>query len=189
MSLTPEQQRFLSRYINNKGDFYKTVESMGLDAAHIISWQNAYKDFDKEFRETKRIVLQHLKDENYMLSLLRINEALQNGVTQHTVTQKHRIVDDEGNSEFETIRTTKHAGVPAWAIQESLKESSIVKAVNTLASEGVIPSAIARKILQSANKITNEIVESFDISPDAEFINDKKAIALIRAAVLGEVDI
>jgi hypothetical protein len=187
MGLTPEQQRFLSRYINNKGDFYKTIESMGLDASHIISWQQTYKEFESQFRETKRIVLQHLKDENYMMSLLRINEALQNGITQHTITQKHRIIDD-GNSEFETTRTTKHLGVPAWAIQESLKESSIVKAVNTLASEGVIPSAIARKILNSANKISNEIIESFDISPDAEFINDKKAIALIKAAILGEGD-
>jgi hypothetical protein len=71
----------------------------------------------------------------------------------------------------------------------ALQESSIVKAVNTLSAEGVIPASIARKILQSANKISEEIVASFDVSTDSEFINDKKAINLIRAAVLGEVDV
>jgi hypothetical protein len=189
MNMTNEQQRFLSRYINNKGDFYKTVESMGLDAAHILSWQQNYKEFDKTFRETKRIVLQHLKDENYMMATLRINDALVNGVTHHTVTQKHRVIDDEGNSEFEVTRTSKQLGVPSEYIKMALQESSIVKAVNTLSAEGVIPASIARKILQSANKISEEIVASFDVSTDSEFINDKKAINLIRAAVLGEVDV
>lgn len=185
MNLTNEQQRFLSRYVNNKGDFYKTVESMGLDAAHIISWQQNYKEFDNTFRETKRIVLQHLKDENYMMAILKINDALINGVTHHTVTQKHRVVDDKGNSEFEVTRTSKQVGVPSWAVQEALKESSIVKAVNTLSAEGVIPASIARRILQSANKISEEIVASFDVSPDSEFISDKKAVALIKQAILG----
>lgn len=188
MALTPEQQRFLSRYINNNGDFYKTVDSMGLDPAHIVSWQQVYKDFDEEFRKTKRIVLQHLKDENYMIAMLRINEILRDGVTQHSVTQKHRVINENGDSEFETIRTTKHLGVPIAAIKMALQESSIVKAVDTLSAEGVIPSAIARKILQAANKISNEIIESFEVSSDAEYINDKKAIALIKQAMLGVSD-
>jgi hypothetical protein len=188
MNMTNEQQRFLSRYINNKGDFYKTVESMGLDAAHILSWQQNYKEFDKTFRETKRIVLQHLKDENYMMAALRINDILVNGLTHHTVTQKHRVIDDEGNSEFEVTRTSKQLGVPSEYIKMALQESSIVKAVNTLSAEGVIPASIARKILQSAEKISKEIIDSFDIDSNSEYLSDKKAIALIKAAVLSGSD-
>ena len=192
MNLTEEQQRFLLRYTNNKGDFYKTIESLGLDLAHITSWQQVSKDFAEAFRNTKRIVLEHLKEENYMSAMLRVNEALHNGITQHSVQQKHRIIgaDEDGNeiSEFEVIRTTKHLGVPSWSIQYALQETSIVKAVNLLAAEGILPSHIAKKILQSANKISKEIVESFEIPENAEYTNDKKVIALIKAAVLGEVE-
>lgn len=193
MNLTEEQQRFLIRYTNNKGDFYKTIESLGLDLAHITSWQQVSKDFSEAFRNTKRIVLEHLKEENYMSAMLRVNEALHNGITQHSVQQKHKIIgaDEDGNeiSEFEVIRTTKHLGVPSWAVQHALAESSIVKAVHTLASEGVIPSAIARKILNAANRITKDMADAFEVSPDADYINDKKAISLIKAAVLGEVEV
>jgi hypothetical protein len=114
-------------------------------------------------------------------------------VQQHTVVQKHRIgsTDEDGNqsSEFEVTRTTKQMGVPSWAVSEALKESSLINAVHTLASEGVIPASVAKKILSETNKIVAAVKESFDISPDADFINDKKAIALIKAAVLGEVEI
>jgi len=182
--LTEEQQRFLLRYINNKGDFYKTVDSMGLDLAHVVNWQQVNAEFEAAFRSTKKDVIDHLKQENYMCALLKVNNALINGISQHTVQQKHKIGGD-GESEFEVTRTTKELGVPSWAIREALQENSIVKAVQVLANEGVLPAPIARRILQSANKISHEVMQSFDISPDSDFINDKKAIALIKAAVLG----
>jgi hypothetical protein len=192
MALTEEQQRFLLRYTNNKGDFYKTIETMGLELSHVTSWQSSDHAFASEYKKTKQIIIQHLKEENYMLAVLKINDALINGVSQDTVENTHRIggTDNDGNdvTVFQVKRTTKNLGVPSWAIRESLQESSIVKAVNTLAAEGVIPTTIARKILSSANKISNEIIESFDISSESEYVNDKKVISLIQAAVLGLVD-
>lgn len=191
--LTEEQQRFLIRYVDNKGDFYKTVDSLGLDLSHIVSWQQVSQEFNTAFASQKQYVIQHLKDESYITALLRVNEALKDGVKQHTIVQKHRIggVDKEGNqlSDFEVVRSTKNLGVPSWAITEALKESSIVRAVHTLASEGVIPASIAKRILQSANRISEEVKASFDIADKNEFVNDTKAINLIRAAVLGEVSI
>lgn len=183
--LTEEQQRFLLRYTNNKGDFYKTVESMGLDIAHIMNWQQVSPEFDKTFRYTKQAVIQHLKEENYVTALLKVNDALVNGVKQFHVAQKHRVIGAAGESEYEVTRTTKDMGVPSWAITAALQEQSIVKAVNTLANEGVLPSPVARRILQAANQISRQIVESFDIDAGSEFINDKKALALIKEAVLG----
>lgn len=193
VNLSEEQQKFLGRYVNNKGDFYKTVDSLGLDLSHITSWQLANADFANAYKHAKQTVIEHLKQENYMVSLLRVNDALINGVQQHIITQKHRIggVGETGEqlSEFEVTRTTKNLGVPGWAINQALAESSIVKAVHTLASEGVIPTAVARRILQSANRITTDIKASFDVAaPDSEFINEQKAIALIKMAVLGAGD-
>lgn len=187
--LTIEQQRFIHRYVENKGDFYKTVETMGVELNHIMSWQQTSDEFNREYRQAKQFIIDTLKQENYMTALLRVNQALNNGVNEFTVTNKHRIVgvNDAGEqlSEYEVVKTNKHVGVPSWAINAALKESSIVKAVNTLASEGVLPSNVARKILNAANKIGEEIKNSFDISPDSEYINDKKAISLIKQAILG----
>lgn len=191
--LTEEQQRFLLRYVNNKGDFYKTVDSLGLDLSHITSWQQTSKNFEESFRRAKQSIIDHLKQENYITGLLRVNDALINGVTQSTVLQKHRVgaTDEDGNqsSEFEVTRSTKNLGVPGWAVTEALKESSIEKAVHTLAAEGVLPTSVARRILQAANRITADVKESFDVSKEDEYINDSKVIALIKAAVLGGVDI
>jgi hypothetical protein len=191
--LTEEQQRFLLRYINNKGDFYKTVDSLGLDLSHITSWQQSNIEFEQSFRRAKQAIIDHLKQENYITALLRVNDALMNGVTQTSVVQKHRVgaTDEDGNqsSEFEVIRTTKNLGIPGWCVTEALKESSIEKAVHVLASEGVLPTSVARKILQSANRITADVKDAFDISKDNEYVNDAKVISLIRAAVLGGVEI
>jgi hypothetical protein len=191
--LTEEQQRFLFRYVNNKGDFYKTIETMGIELSHVTSWQQTSKDFADNYKSAKQTVIEHLKQENYMQALLKVNDALVNGVNQYTVTQKHRIggYDEETGeqqSEYEVTKTHKQLGTPAWAITASLQECSIVKAVHTLASEGVLPSAIARRILQSANKISEEVKASFGIDAGADYINDRKAISLIKQAILGVAD-
>lgn len=196
--LSEEQQRFLIRYINNKGDFYGTVESMGLDIAHITNWRQVSKQFDREYTEAKRSVIEFIKDENYITALRKLNDVLLNGVTQSQVVQKHIIADDDNRedgegvakkSAFEVTRTSKHLGVPGYAIKMALEESSILKAVQTLVNEGVIPAEIARNITGAANRISDEISKSFGVSKDSDYANDKKAIALIRAAVLGEVDV
>lgn len=184
--LTEEQRRFLARYINSRGDFYGSVNSLGLDIAHIISWQESNPEFDREYRATRIKIIDFIKQENHILAIQKVNSALKEGVTVNTISQKHKIT--ENGSEFETTRTTKNLGVPGWAIVEALKESSLTKAINTLANEGVLPSPIARRLLQNVSTIQTSVRESFDVK-DTDYVNEEKAINLIKAAVFGDVDI
>lgn len=189
MSLTEEQQRFLHRYINNKGDFYKTVESMGLDIAHITSWQNTNTDFALNFKAAKSTVIDFLKHENYMYALIKVNDALMHGVTQTTETKKHKIGGEGGNEgEYEITHQTKNLGVPAWAIKEALQETSVVKAIQTLAAEGVLPTEVARKIISYSDNFIDKVRNSFEIASEDENFNEAKAVALIKKAVLGVMD-
>jgi hypothetical protein len=187
MNLTEDQQRFLSRYINSKGNFYQSIETLGLELAHILMWQEMNDDFAKSYANAKRQVLIFLKEENHLNAVRELNDVLRNGVTIHSVTQKHKSSEKDGDS-FEVTKSTKRMGVPMSAITEALKESSIIKAVQTLSNEGVIPTTIAKKILNAANRISNDIVGAFDIDENDNYVDDSKAIALIKAAVLGEVD-
>lgn len=190
MELTTEQQRFILRYINNRGDFYKTVASLGLELSHIVSWQHQNFKFDKTFKEAKQSVIESLKQENHMIALLKVNDALINGITHQSIQQKHLIGgEDKSESVYEVIRITKNMGVPAWAVKQALSEYGIVRAVDLLAAEGILPNDVARKISQAANRITSEIKNSFESTPDSDFINDSKVIELIKAAVLGNVEI
>lgn len=190
--LTDNQQIFLNQYIRSNGDFYGVADKMGLEVEHVISWQSN-PDFEIAYREAKANVIAHLRNENYLLGLRKVNDALQNGVHQHTVTTKHKYIDvDAGGdeaTEYEVTRVTKNLGVPGWAIKEALQESSLIKAINTLASEGVLAPPIAKKILQAANRISEDIRGAFEVSRDDDYISEKKAINLIRAAVLGEVEV
>jgi DNA-binding transcriptional ArsR family regulator len=188
MSLTTEQQRFINRYINSKGNFYQTIDSLGLELAHVLSWQETNLYFSKAYSEAKQQILCFLREENYITAVRELNEVLKNGVSVHSVTQKHKSSEKDGDS-FEVTKSTKNLGVPMSAISEALKESSIVKAVNTLANEGVIPTTIAKRILQAASKISVDITTAFDVEKETEYVDESKAIALIKAAVLGEVDV
>lgn len=187
--LTDTQQLFLNQYIRTNGDFYGVADRMGLETEHVISWQSN-PEFEQAYRTAKTCVIAHLKNENYLCALRKVNDALINGVQQTTVQTKHKYSEQTDEpTEYEVTRSTKNLGVPGWAIKEALQEHSIIKAVTTLASEGVLPAPIAKRILQTANRISEEVRASFDAGADNDHVSEKQAINLIRAAVLGEVEV
>lgn len=183
MALSEEQKRFLERLKRNKLDIDSTLQSMGLDTVHLMAWQEN-KEFDLEYRSVVRAIIQYLNQENYINGIRKLNDALINGTREYT--SKEITLYDTENNYVGTKRenSQKYIKTPAWAIKEAMKESSLETAINQLANEGVLPSTVARKILVEADKITKALQDSFEISSDADMLTEKKAIALIKQAVL-----
>lgn len=182
--LSDEQIKFLNNYCSSRGDYYGTLELMGLSVYHFISWSEN-PIFKETYNKVKRQVIEALKDENYQLGLLKLNHILLNGIEQRTVQQKHIV---RGNvSSFVTTRTTKNLGIPGWAILAAIERTKIEQAIDTLADEGVLPREIAIRVIDKVSKISDDIRESLSSDSDIS-INESRAIALIKQAVLGAVN-
>lgn len=188
MALSEEQKRFLERLKRNKLDIDTTLQGMGLDTVHLMAWQEN-PQFDLEYRSVVRAIIQYLNQENYINAIRKLNDALVNGTREYN--SKEIALYDSENNYIGTKRenTQKYIKTPAWAIKEALKESNLEKAINQLANEGILPSAIARRIIAESDKITKALQDSFEITSDSEMITEQKAIGLIRAAVMGDVSI
>lgn len=185
-NLSSEQKRFIERYANSKGDFYGVINSLGLSPYHVLSWQSN-PEFDEEYRKVKNLVILQLKQENYVLGLSRLNQILTHGLITSSHTLKKKSCPD--GDIYEDSITTKNNGVPIAAINKALEDSSIIKALTTFANEGLIPVSVAKNILEASNRMSSDVIAAFGIDENqSEFVNDKKALALIKAAVLGEID-
>lgn len=182
-NLTREQETFLSRYVNSKADVYNSLQSMGLEIEHLISW-TANPLFDLAYRQARQKVILWLNQENYTTALRKLNEILENGVIHHTVTHEYSPILEA----WVEKRTVKTSGVPSWAIKEGLKESNITKAIQQLSNEGVIPMSTARRLHQTASKITTELQQAFGENNAEEQHTDQKVVSLIKQAVLGSLE-
>lgn len=179
--LSDEQIKFINQYCQNRGDFYGTLEGMGLSVYHFMSWcDNSI--FKESYRKVRSQVIEILKDENHQLGLLRLNTILLEGIVQNTTQQKHIVRGDK--STFATTRTTKNLGVPGWAVLAAIEKPNLEKALDTMADEGVLPRDMAVKIIDRISKISEEIRHT--LSDNSEnVLNETKVTALIKKAVLG----
>lgn len=185
-ALTNEQQRFLEKFVNNRGHFYLTLNEMGLELNHVLSWRSQ-PYFDEVYRITSRKIIEHLKQENYLSSIVEINRILLKGVVEETITNSHTI-DSNGESKFNTKRVIKKLGIPIEVLKLAMGETSLIKAIQQLLNEGVLPESVARKLLSTADKISTEMIECFGDNKDETAIDEKQAINLIKASVLGVLD-
>jgi hypothetical protein len=183
MPITEEQERFLIRYVNSQGKFYDTLESLGLELIHFLAWRED-DDFDYAYRNASRQIAQFIKEQNKMIALQEINKALVDGITHESVTNIH-IIEPDGNTQFQAKKQVVKRGIPAWAIKAAIREDNIVQAIATLVNEGVLPTPMARKLLAISERLTSDFQAVFDIQDTKESISDRKAIALIKAAILG----
>lgn len=182
--LSDEQIKFINNYCNSRGDYYGTLELMGLSVYHFLAWcENPI--FKETYAKVKRQVIENLRDENHQLGLLRLNDILINGVEQKTIQQKHIVKGT--NSSFITTRTTKNLGIPGWAILAAIEKTKIEKAIDALADEGVLPREMAIKVIDRASRISDDIRETLASNSEA-MMNESRAIALIKQAVLGAVN-
>ncbi len=161
---------------------------MGLEYAHFVSWR-ADPDFDSAYRHCSRNVVLILREENFNLSLRRVNDLLLHGNTHLTtsVTDLER-EDNESNTfkQRQEKQTIKHMPVPVSILKLGLNEGSILKAINQLLAERVIPPEVAKKLINAADRITSEMIQAFREDGETNELNDKKVIALIKSAVLGD---
>lgn len=182
MALTTEQERFLIKYVNAKGNVYQALEEMGLEINHLMMWKEN-QEFEFRYKETVQKVLTFLNQQNYMIGVRKLNEALTYGLKQDTITHSHKILDT-GETQYEVKKTTKNLGVTPEILKLALQESTIVKAINTLVNNGVIPNSIARKILLKSEELATEMQKAFTIN-DEETINESRALSIIKTAILG----
>jgi hypothetical protein len=175
------QQRFLEKYINSRGNIYQALDELGLDLCHLLSWREN-PVFELHYREATNKLITHLKQESYILATKKVNEVVKNGLKVETLSQEHKIAP-QGN-EYRVKRTSKDIGVPVAYLKLALSETAISKAIATLASEGVLPMSIAKKILQRAESISSELADCFDVKEDEQVISEQKIIAFIKHAVL-----
>lgn len=182
--MNDEQRNFIVRYMNNRGDFYKTIDDMGLEFQHIQAWREN-KEFDDAYRKAKRDVIRSIKEDNQIIALRELNHVLLNGVVQTSIKKTHVVTEDGLITGYQITSTTKKLGVPIAAIKQALEETSIINAVNCLASEGVLPNIVAKRILNSASTIQQNIIDAFDMNAkDNDRISENQAINLIKKALL-----
>jgi hypothetical protein len=158
MELTENQQLFIQRYAANKGDAYKTLESMRLELNHLLAWRED-KYFDKVYRESAAKIIQQLNQENYILSVRKLNEVLEKGNFTESTTHTHKITAEGGEFEVKTQR--KKLGIPIEAIKLAMRQSSLLQAIETLQNQGVLPSTIARKIMLKSDQIVEDMQNAF----------------------------
>lgn len=179
--LTETQQRFLVRYQDSKGDVYGSLKSLGLELNHLMSWRTD-KEFEKNYKDVQKSIILFLNTENYVQGLRELNTQLLGGQKQETVTHCHKIGSD--GSHFEVKRTVKELKVSADLIRLAISQNTIVQAINTLVTQGIIPDSIARKILNKSDEIAKEMEEAFNNDSGGEQMNQQKAIKLIKQAFL-----
>lgn len=183
MALSNQQQIFLNQLKRNKGDTYKTIADVGLEADHFYSWKEDLS-FALAYKKTVQNIITVLNQENYVGALRKINEAVQNGVRQDMVTHSHKVMSN-GESFFEVKTTSKYLGVPAEILKLCLQQNSISQAITLLCNEGVIPAALAEKINLKAEEITEEMAKVFDGESNVESLNESRLVGIIQGAVLG----
>lgn len=180
--LNETQQRFLERYMQSRGDQYTALDDLGLSLNHLLMWREN-PEFEIAYRRVTSNIITHLRQESFLLATKKINEAVRNGIVQETITHQHDI-DSDGRGTYSLKKQFKNLGVPPAYLKLAMAENAITKAIQTLANEGVIPSSIAKKILQRAELISNEMAESFEAQEDNSAISEQKIIAYIKQAVL-----
>lgn len=188
MALNDTQNLFIQKFICSRGDIYKTLESLGLDLVHLLAWRENV-EFEELYRDVTNKIILHLRQESFLISVQKINDVVKNGVKEETFTQEHG-VDFAGNNYFKAKKTVKNIGVPANYLKLALSESSITKAIQVLANEGVLPMSLAKEIMQKADNISSDIAKSFDRENDngANLISEQKIISYIKQAVLKQTD-
>ena len=68
------------------------------------------------------------------------------------------------------------------------KEQDLIRAIDLLSKEGLIPHDAAKSIIARISSLGRDVVDSFGIRDASQDINGNKVIALIKSAVLGHSD-
>lgn len=188
------QQRFLERFKNYRADTLKTLDDLGLEFAHFLSWREN-TEFDLAYRKTVQQITQQLRQESFLNAHRRVHDGLIHGVRTETYTNSWRtatdkdgipILNDDGEELkiLSTKRVSKISAPPVEYLKIALTENSIARAITELANEGVLPEPIARRIIQRTDSITKELMNCFEVDETSNLLTEQKAIALIKAAVL-----
>jgi hypothetical protein len=125
-------------------------------------------------------------------------------VSEEVVTTKQRVIqkpllkrdnDDSSNqsddnteiavfNEYETTRKVIKKGIPPQMIAIAIQQNTIVQALNVLTNQGILPEAIARKIMAKSEEISKEMQAAFSTDENTEQMTQAKAIELMKIAVL-----
>lgn len=184
LKLSETQSNFLSRYYSNLGSIKDALDDLGLDYIHFRTWLND-KYFKAKYEEMKIEVGIFLRDDNQNVAKRELNYILHNGIQEIEVIEYEEI-DREG----EIIRTSKATKtkrkVSLEAIKQQLGEKTTEHCIKVLAERGILDKTIARRLLSTANEYQLKLQSSFGNEQKTDQLDEKRAILLVKQAVLGE---
>ncbi len=184
--LNDTQERFITRYVNNNGDAYKALDSLGLEMNHLHVWRRDLQ-FDRAYRKTQQQVIRQINQDNYMIGLRKLNHILTNGVFQVTTTYKKEEGGEHGDK-MTTTRVEKQLGVPMEALRLALQNGSIIQAINTLQNQGMLPDEMANQIMVTADQIVGDLQKALDKAEEDELkMDEDRVVGMFKTAVLGAI--
>lgn len=182
------------------------MDNLGINMAQFMSWRKNSNEFDIRYREITTDANLFFIEQNSLLTKKYLHKALHQGFIEEEKIdiQYGYAVEGKGaknispnglskngySAKPESIvkvnKTLNKKALPAGYLQTNGTENNLVKALQILVSENVLPIQLARSLITTSSKISNEFLDIFskDHQGDQK-IEDDKVIALIKAAVLG----
>lgn len=184
-SLTNAQQNFLSVF-SRTGDVDKALDKIGVEMQHLLTWCQQHKEFDLEYRRIKKFFVTHVKEKCYLMAIQQIHDMLVEGhTTEKHIVQKSTMNGDGDLTGFETTMKTVEKPIPMAVYQYVLQESSLLRAIQQLANEGLLSSDQYKKLINIADDITERSQTIFSNETGGDQMSEAKAIALIKTAIVG----
>ncbi len=184
MPLTPLQQDFLVRYALEQGLVTKALDALHISDSTFSQWRED-REFNAAYRDTYHQVVTRLDGDNHLLALQHLQHTLTNGVVEE-VLDVQKTTTTTGKHTIKVKKRVKRTNPSPALIHCAMRDLVLIKAINVLLHERVIPPEIAKKLINAADRISTDMVQAFQEDPEISQMNDKKVIALIKSAVLGD---
>ena len=184
--LNNSQMVFLQLYRDTMGDVGLALHQSNLELNHFRNWMYE-SEFNREFNITRTEIVNDQLAEFRILIVRQLNRLLSQGYTE-TTTIRTTTTNKNGKTTIKKSTKTVRKPIPIVMVKDLLLTESFEKSVLNLSEKGIIPKAIARNLLSTANEYTNKLQSAFEVDTQNEDLNEEKTIALIKQALIGSVE-
>jgi hypothetical protein len=207
-TLTAVQKLYLQEY-SKHGKPETALEAVTeavkqpVDRRYIMEWCNTSPEFSTTYKAYKRQVIQQLNEDNYILSLQRMNEQLARGytttykLTTETITMPGEAYRDAATGEYKESEPKEVTKVKSENVQTPLSPAllklamgatALESAITKIANEGLLSENQYKQLMGAAAENTELIQNIFDPRVDSGEYSEDRAIAIIRQALIGTVE-
>lgn len=186
--LTQTQTAFINQYLKVR-DIDAVLSNLNLTFHHVVKWcDNPY--FDMEYRSAKQFILRSRKEESALMATEYIHKILSDGCVRERVFSTKTMCNSDGEIvAIQTEQKTVERPIPVPILLQALGNSSTLKAIEQLANEGLLGNSQYKQLISLSEKISDEANKIMTHENEQnEEISEKRAIALIKQAVLGVLE-